>query len=215
MRYDDDRNELKDRLRELPTDERKELLRELEAESRAGYPTLDWSPNPEAAKFALNFIASKGTVTFEELRQALHDQGYTKKQRGVYTFGIVSVKDDDLIFETDGARDADTKITLTETGKNIAGFLDDDPELRPCERPLFFGLQPSGPGATFLAELDKHPDGVLRQEIKSVMVDRYGKQGEHETGYYSSLYSSLGLIKRERDEIDGRRSRYYPDFPST
>lgn len=217
MTEDDRKSEVKELLRDIPEDERASLLRELEEDEseREGYPTLDWAHNPVSTKFALNFIASNGTVTFEELRQALYDNQYTKKERGEYSFGIVSTDDDDLMFNTNGGRHETTEIELTEMGDNIAGFLDDSEVIRPCERPLFAGLHLKGAGAVFLSALNNHRDngGMLRQDVIDEMESQLGDEGKKETDYYASVFSKVDLIERNDDHIDGRRSRYLPKYP--
>lgn len=214
MKSDESRDDLKARLRELPANERDELLREIEDEPRDGYPSLKWATNPVTVKAALNFIASDETTTFEELRQHLNTLDECDIDPGNYSFGIVDTSDESMIFQTTGGRDAETEISLTQTGENIAAMFDDNHGVRPCERPLFFGLQPYGTGITFLSELDKHRDGngVLRQDLEAALQVRYGDQGAHALGYFSAWYSSLGLIEREPDPDDGRRKRYFPSF---
>ena len=135
-----DPEQLKEYVKSLPEDEREALLMEVQTEDI--YPILNWAPNPSAVKATFNFIADNGTVTYEELRQHLVDLDYAETDEGKYNFGIVSVEDDDPIFNTTGGRDVDTEISLTSIGEEIASVFDDRKEIRPVERALMVGLQP-------------------------------------------------------------------------
>lgn len=204
-----DRDQLKQYLKDLPEDERKELLREVESEDV--YPTVNWAPNPLAIKATFNFVSDHGTVTYEQLRQHLVDRGYVAAEEGKYNFGIVSTDDADPIFDTTGGRDADTEISLTPIGEDIAGVFDDRDELRPHERALLCGLQPYGSGFAYLALLDEHrDDGILRQDLEDAMVDQYSGSGKYFTGYFTSWYSKLGLVEKEQV---GRKKKFWPNFP--
>lgn len=204
-----DRDQLKQFLRNLPEDERKELLKEVETSDV--YPTVNWAPNPLAIKATFNFVANHGTVTYEELRQHLVDRGYVETEEGKYNFGIVSINDADPIFETTGGQEADTEISLTPIGEDIAGVFEDCDKLRPHERAFLCGLQPFGSGFTYLSILDEHRDsGILRQDLEQAMVDRYNGSGKYFTGYFTSWYSKLGLIEKEQV---GRKKKFWAKFP--
>lgn len=205
-----DPEKIKEYVKNLPPEERQALLEEVEAEDL--YPVINWAPNPLSIKATLNFISDNGTVTYEELRQHLVDLGYADTEEGEYNFGVVSIEDDDSIFETDGGRDADTNISLTQIGEDIASVFDDrDDALRPHERALLFGLQPYGSGITYLALLEENrSDGILRQDLEDAMTDQYGGKGKYFTGYFTSFYARLGLIEKEQV---GRKKKFHPDFP--
>lgn len=204
-----DRDQLKEYLKNLPEDERKELLQEVETEDV--YPMINWAPNPLAVKATFNFISDSGAVTYEELRQHLVDLEYVETEEGKYNFGIVSVEDDDPIFTTTSGQEADTEISLTPIGEDIAGVFDDHDELRPHERALLCGLQPYGSGFAYLALLDAYrDDGILRQDLEDAMIDRYSGSGKYFTGYFTSWYSKLGLIEKEQV---GRKKKFWPSFP--
>ncbi|WP_226008345.1 hypothetical protein [Natrinema salinisoli] len=107
-------------------------------------------------------------MTYEELRQHLVDLGYADTEKGEYNFGIVSVEGYDPVFETDGGRDANTEVSLTPIGEDIAEVFHNTQELRPHERALLCGLQPSG--FVYLSILDEHRDGgILRQNLEDTV----------------------------------------------
>lgn len=205
-----DPEQIKEYVKTLPPEERQALLEEVESEDI--YPFINWAPNPLSIKATLNFISDNGTVTYEQLREHLVDLGYTDTEEGQYNFGVVSIDDDDAIFDTDGGRDAETNISLTQIGEDIASVFDDrDDALRPHEKSLLFGLQPYGSGITYLALLEKHrSDGILRQDLEDAMIDQYGGKGKYFTGYFTSLFDRLGLIKKEQV---GRKKKFHPNFP--
>lgn len=206
---DIDPEQIKEFVKSLPENEREALLKDVQTEEV--YPVINWAPNPLAIKATFNFISDHGTVTYEELRQHLVDLGYADTEKGEYNFGIVSVEEDDPVFKTDGGRDADTKISLTPIGEDIADVFDNTQELRPHERALLCGLQPYGSGFAYLSILDEHRDGgILRQDLEDTMVDRFGGKGKYFTGYFTSWYSRLGLMEKEQV---GRKKKFHPDFP--
>lgn len=203
-----DRDQLKQQLKNLPEDEQEELLKEIQIEEV--YPVVNWAPNPLAVKATFNFISARGTVTYEELRQHLAGLDYVETEEGEYNFGIISL-DDDSIFNTTGGQEAETEISLTTIGENIADVFDDRDELRPHERALLCGLQPYGSGFEYLSLLDEHrDDGILRQDLEDAMVDRFGGKGKYFTGYFTSWYAKLGLMEKEQV---GRQKKFHPDFP--
>lgn len=204
-----DPEQIREYVKNLPEDERKALLQEVETEEV--YPILHWAPNPLAVKATFNFIAERGTVTFEELRTHLVDLDYVETEKGKYNFGIISIEDENPIFNTTGGREADTEISLTAIGEDIANVFDSQNGLRPHERALLCGLQPYGAGFAYLSLLDEHrEDGILRQDLQETMVDRFGDKGKYFTGYFTSWYSRLGLMKKEQV---GRKKKFLPDFP--
>ncbi|NUB91123.1 hypothetical protein HT576_08825 [Haloterrigena sp. SYSU A121-1] len=204
-----DREQIKEYMKSLPEEEREELLMEVQTEDV--YPVVNWAPNPAAVKATFNFISDNGTVTYEELRQHLVDRGYADTDEGKYNFGIVSVEDDDPIFNTTGGQEADTEISLTPIGEEIASVFDDRKDLRPVERALLVGLQPYGSGFAYLSLLEEHrEDGILRQDLEDAMVDQYSGSGKYFTGYYTSWFSKLGLLEKEQV---GRKKKFHPDFP--
>lgn len=209
MPDDPDREELAEQLRELPPEERRELLEELETEE--GIPILSWSSNPEAVKAAFNFVEREGTVTFEELRSFLHSEGHIDAEEGSYNFGIVDTEDGPF-FDTTGGREPDTEISFTELGEEYAAVFDDSPELRPIERTLLIGLQPYGSAYRYLGILEAHgEEGILREDLEEELVDAYAGSGSYYIGYYNSWFHKLGLVEKERD---GRRMRYRLATPS-
>jgi hypothetical protein len=204
-----DPEQIKEFVKGLPEEERKELLQDVQTQDV--YPIINWAPNPLAIKATFNFISNNNTVTYEELRQHLVDLGYADTEEGEYNFGIVSVDEDDPVFETDGGQDPDTNISLTSIGEDIADVFDDTYDLRPHERALLCGLQPYGSGSAYLSILDEHrEDGIMRQDLEDTMVDRFGGKGKYFTGYFTSWYSRLGLMKKEQV---GRKKKFHPDFP--
>ncbi|SIS16563.1 hypothetical protein SAMN05421752_1168 [Natronorubrum thiooxidans] len=204
-----DPEQVKQYVKSLPEEEREELLMEVQTEDV--YPVVNWAPNPAAVKATFNFIADNGTVTYEELRQHLVDLDYADTDEGKYNFGIVSIEDDDPIFNTTGSREADTEISLTPIGENIASVFDESENIRPVERALLCGLQPYGSGFTYLSLLEEHrEDGILRQDLEDAMVDQFGGKGKYFTGYFTSWYAKLGLLEKERV---GRKKKFHPNFP--
>lgn len=122
-----------------------------------------------------------------------------------------SIEDDDPIFATTGGREADTEVSLTGTGENIAEVFDDQEELRPVERVMLCGLQPYESGFGYLSLLDEHrEDGIFRPDLEETMVDRYGGKEKYFTGYFTSWYSRLGLMEKEQV---GRKKKFHPSFP--
>lgn len=199
----------KSALRDLSEKERRELLEEVEIEE--GYPLLTWAPNPTAVKATFNFISKQKAVTYEELRKYLVEAGYVETEEGKYNFGIISTDEDSLLFHTTGKKQPDTEISLTEIGRNVAAVFDDQDDLRPVEKALLFGLQPYGSGMNYLSILDSHrDDGILREDLKEKLTDTYGGSGSYFTGYYTSWFSKLGLIEKERI---GRKKKFHPAFP--
>lgn len=204
-----DQEQLKQYIRSLPEDKRRELLEE--AEDHDIYPVVNWAPNPLAIKATFNYISDNDTVTYEELRQHLDNLGYTDTDEGKYNFGVVSIEEDDPIFNTDGGRQPDTEISLTPIGEDIASVFDDHDDLRPHERALLFGLQPYGAGFAYLALLQEHREnGIHRQDLQEEMMDQFGGKGRYFTGYFTSWFDRLRLMKKEQD---GRQKKFHPDFP--
>jgi len=203
------KEELAEKLRQLPPEERQQLLEELETEDRL--PILRWSSNPEAVKAAFNFVEREGTVTFEELRSYLHSEGHIDAEEGSYNFGIVGTEDGPF-FDTTGERESDTEISLTELGEEYAAVFDDSTVLRPIERTLMIGMQPYGSAFRYLGILEAHgEDGVLREDLERELVDAYSGSGSYYIGYYNSWFHKLGLVEKERD---GRKMRYRLATPS-
>lgn len=209
MTDDSEKEELAERLKQLPPEERRELLEDLETEE--DLPILRWSSNPEAVKAGFNFVEREGTVTLEELRAYLHSEGHIDAEEGSYNFGIVDT-DDGPFFDTTGEREPDTEVSLTELGEEVAGVFDESPELRPIERTLLIGMQPYGSAFRYLGILEKNrEDGILREDLEQELVDAYEGSGKYYTGYYNSWFHKLGLVKKEND---GRKKRYHLATPS-
>jgi hypothetical protein len=204
------RNDLAEQLKKLSPEERRELLEEVEGEDTI--PILRWSSNPEAVKAAFNYVREEGTVTFEELRSHLNNQGHIDAEEGSYSFGIVDTEDGPF-FTTSGDRDADTEISLTDMGQQYAAVFDNQPGLRSIERTLLLGMQPYGSGFRFLSILEEHRDdgGILREDLQEKMEDAYGGSGKYFTGYYSSWFNKLGLLEKEQV---GRKKKYSLAVPS-
>lgn len=207
---DSTHEDLAEQLKKLSADERRKLLEEVETDDEL--PILRWASNPEAVKAAFNFVEREGTVTFEELRSYLHGEGHIDAEQGSYKFGIVDT-DDGSFFHTTGDRDADTEISLTDTGKEYASVFDENPGLRPIERTLLIGMQPYGSAYFYLGTLEAHrdDDGLLREELQEALVDEYEGSGKYYTGYYNSWFHKLGLVEKERV---GRKVKYKLAVPS-
>lgn len=204
------RNDLAEQLKKLSPEERRELLEEVEGEDTI--PILRWSSNPKAVKAAFNYVGREGTVTFEELRSYLNNEGHIDADKGSYSFGIVDTEDGSF-FNTSGDRDADTEISLTDMGQQYAAVFDEQPGLRSIERTLLLGMQPYGSGFRFLSILEEHRDegGILREDLQEKMEETYGGSGKYFTGYYSSWFNKLGLLEKERV---GRKVKYSLAVPS-
>lgn len=205
-----DREDLARQLEQLPPEERRKLLEEVEMKNEL--PILTWSPNPEAVKAAINLVEREGTVTFEELRSYLHSEEYIDAEEGSYNFGIVTT-DDGSFFHTTGGREADTEISLTDLGQEVAAVFDEESRLRPIERTLLLGMQPYGSAFRYLAILEDHRDdgGMLREDLESELEDIYGGSGTYFTGYYNSWFHKLGIVEKERV---GRKMKYRLAVPS-
>ncbi|MDS0300890.1 hypothetical protein NDI76_19245 [Halogeometricum sp. S1BR25-6] len=204
-----DYDDLRDRLKELSSEERAALLKDVEAENEL--PIIGWSSNPEAVKAAFKYVEEQGTVTFEDLRQHLHDEEHIEAEQGSYNFGIIDTERE-VFFKTDGDREAGTEITLNPCGKEYAEIFDESDYLRPIEKTLLIGMQPYGSGLRFLGILEENrEDGILRENLQEQMVEEYEGSGKYFTGYYGSWYSKLGLVDKERV---GRKVKYKPAFPS-
>lgn len=205
-----DRNDLAEQLKKLSPEERKELLEEVEGEDTI--PILRWSSNPKAVKAAFNYVEREGTVTFEDLRSHLNTEGHIDAEKGSYNFGVVDTEDGPF-FNTNGDRNAGTEITLTDKGQEYAAVFDEQSGLRSIERTLLLGMQPYGSGFRFLSILEEHRDegGILREDLQKKMEEAYGGSGKYFTGYYSSWFNKLGLLKKERV---GRKVKYSLAVPS-
>ncbi|WP_338740729.1 hypothetical protein [Haloplanus salilacus] len=205
-----DREDLAERLKKLPADERRKLLEEVESEEEL--PILRWSSNPVAVKAAFNFVEREGTVTFEELRSYLQSEGHIDAEEGSYNFGIVET-DDGVFFNTTGDREPETEISLTNTGQEVAAVFDETPDLRPIERTLLIGMQPYGSAFFYLSTLEENREdgGLLREDLEEALVDEYEGSGKYYTGYYNSWFHKLGVVEKERV---GRKVKYRLATPS-
>lgn len=203
-------DDLAEKLLELSSEERQELLAQLEDDVEI--PILRWSSNPNAVKEAFRFVHEEGTVTFEELRAHLHSQDLIDAEKGSYKYGIVD-HEEQLFFRVNGKREADTEITLTDLGQKYAEAFESSGDLSPFDLTVLFGMQPYGSAFRFLGILERHRDdgGVLREELEEEMKAEYGGTGSFFTGYWGSWFSKLGLIEKENV---GRKVKYKLSVPS-
>ncbi|KXA90250.1 hypothetical protein AKJ57_04290 [candidate division MSBL1 archaeon SCGC-AAA259A05] len=199
---------LKD-LKNLPPEERKEILDQIKPEKEL--PILYWTTNPITAKLTFKFLQNQGEATLEEIREFLQNQGAIRANKGEYNFGVIP-RDGDLFFNIDGSWGENCKVSLTETGKKFAEIFRKDKEMTSLERSLLIGIQPYGSGFVYLSILEKNREkGVLREDMQKELVNLYGNKGKYFTGYFTTWFSRIGLIKKEKD---GRKVRYKPTFPT-
>lgn len=203
------KEKLLEELKKLPPEERAELLKVLEPTSEI--PIMHWTPNPLAVKSVFNFLLKNGEVELEQIREHLQRNDLVRSERGEYNFGIIP-RDGNLFFNVKGNWGANAKVSLTETGEEFARLFDDRKSLRPIEKTILIGLQPYGSAFVYLSILEQHREkGVLREDLKDELAKLFGGKGRYFTGYYTTWFSRIGLIRKEKA---GRKIKYKPNFPA-
>lgn len=211
------KDELIKKLKKLWFEERGEVLEEAEireilekAETRAKVPIMHWSPNPMAVKHTLNFLSVRGRK-LKEVREELRRRGDIEDEEEKYNFGVIP-RDGNEFFKVEGDWGPEAKVSLTGIGKEFAKVLSDEEHLNPLEKTVMIGIQPYGSAFVYLSILEQNrEEGILREDLKEKLEGIYGGSGRYYLGYYTSWFSRVGLIEKERV---GKKVKYKPNFPS-
>jgi hypothetical protein len=188
--------QLKKLLRDLTPDERRALL----ASAEQKIPAYVWNSNPLAFKAALKHVEKKKQVSRGEVRDFLRELKLVKDPLGKGRFGIMY--NETGVFVVDSSKSGGDlnrdMVSLTENGRKIARLFDTDYDrLSDIEMVISRGLQQQSGGYAFLHKVGQNP-GIKRDELMKKMEKEFGGKGRYFTGYYITLFSRLGLIRRKR-----------------
>ncbi|WP_411967746.1 hypothetical protein [Haloferax sp. YSSS75] len=211
-----DEEELIERLRQLPPEERRRVLSEVEDAPLPRPPLVGWASNPLKGKAALRRLVDVGAETREELADFLNSLDELGEV-GSMNYGLVGRRSNDLFHVEKGSSKAEDVLSLTPIGKEVAEKFDDDlTKLTRSEIALYRGLHMYGHTVAFLGVLEKlqqtgdHPDGPLKAEIVEELEQYYQNEATAFVGYCGTLCERLELIERTRD---GNQMRYRLTVP--
>lgn len=165
-------------------------------------PAFHWNSNLKAFKAAMKITEKASRISDEDILKGLKSRGLVSPTARVDNYGY-TYNETGIFIEDEGM------VSLTEIGTQIAKLFNDEENLNIVETIICRGLQQQSAGYTYLSILAEKP-GIFRQDVVAKMMSIFGRQGKYYAGYYTNIFSQLGLI--EKSSEDGK-ARYWLTVP--